>query len=133
MSRSMPAIARRRMLFVALLGAACGCWPLATGLIGGANAGGPATGAAALVPGDALVYVHVSTDRGRTEVNRALALARRFPDYARLSAVLQTRAGAAQNLRPWPGREAAFAQLDAGSLIVLDLRDRAAAQKMLIR
>ena len=34
MSRSMPAIARRRMLFVALLGAAIGCVLLATVLIG---------------------------------------------------------------------------------------------------
>lgn len=129
----MPAIARRRMLFVALLGAAIGCALLATVLIGGGGAGGPATGAAALVPGDALAYVHVSTDRGRTEVARALALARRFPDYALLSAALQTRAGAAQNLLPWLGREAAFAELGAGPLIVLDLRDRAAAQTALLR
>src|SRR5437764_10497609 len=40
----------------------------------------PATGAAALVPADALAYVHLSTDPSRPAVRQALDLARRFPD-----------------------------------------------------
>ena len=41
----------------------------------------PATGAARVVPADALAYVHLSTDPGRPAVHQAEALARRFPDY----------------------------------------------------
>jgi hypothetical protein len=106
----------------------------------------PATGAASVVPSDALVYVHLSTDGRRPAVTRALALASRFPDYpllregliARLSA---TTAGSgldfARDIRPWLGADAALALLNtptstAGSLIVLDVADRAAAKRFLV-
>jgi hypothetical protein len=121
------------MLLVALLGAAVGFVLLATVLIGGA--GGPATGAAAIVPGDALAYVHVSTDRGRAEVNQALAIARRFPSFPLASAALLTRVGVGTpdpQLSKWLGRDAAFAQLDTGPLIVLGLSNATAAGRALM-
>jgi hypothetical protein len=108
------------------------------------SAPGPATGAARLVPGDALLYVHVSTDQRRPAVREAIAIARRFPDFplaelavlSRLGAILTGASGRqvdfASQVRPWLGREAAFALLNtttstAGSLIVLDVGNRARA------
>jgi hypothetical protein len=110
---------------------------------------GPATGAAELVPGNALLYVHLSTDPTRPAVKRALALRRRLPDAAplltavtdRVDAILGGSPSAAVNfatdVRPWLGKEAALAVLDtsgsrAGSLIVLDVRSRAAARSFLV-
>ncbi len=95
----------------------------------------PATGPARLVPGDALLYVHLSTDRGRPAVRQALAFARRLPNWPLLSAALTRRSGAPLTAS-WLGREAAFALLDtsgstAGSLIVLDVRNRAGAEASL--
>jgi hypothetical protein len=95
----------------------------------------PATGAAKLVPADALLYVHLSTDRSRPAVRQALALARRLPNWPLLSAALTKRSGAPLTA-PWLGREAAFALLNtsgstAGSLIVLDVRNRARAESYL--
>jgi len=95
----------------------------------------PATGAAKLVPADALLYVHLSTDRGRSSVRQAMALTRRLPDWSLLGAALVRRTGAPLSA-PWLGREAAFALLDtsgssAGSLIVLDVRNRARAERYL--
>jgi hypothetical protein len=94
----------------------------------------PATGTASLVPGDALLYVHLSTDPKRPEVRQARRLAARFPDYQSLAGAvtgrLSTMLGGgvpldvARQIRPWLGAEAAFAVLNspganAGSLIVL--------------
>ena len=108
----------------------------------------PATGAAALVPGDALAYIHVSTDRGRPEVKQALSIAARFPHFRLLSDSLSGRLTAiasggsrsdfAGDIRPWLGKEAALALLNttsssAGSLIVLDVKRRLLAQAFLAR
>jgi Protein of unknown function (DUF3352) len=105
--------------------------------LGGSGEDPPATGAASLVPADALAYVNLSIDPTRPAVRRALALARRLPDYASLSGSLArsvsgTVSGGsrpvdfARDVRPWLGREAAFAVLDtsastAASLTVLDV------------
>jgi hypothetical protein len=106
----------------------------------------PATGAAALVPSDALAYFHLSTDPSRPAVKRALRLAGRFPNYSLLNAAVTSRVGAlaggsgtvdfGRDVRPWLGREAAFALLNtpgsaAGTLLVLDVRNRARAQEFL--
>ncbi len=108
----------------------------------------PATGAADLVPANALLYVHVSTDVARTPVKQALALSRRLPSSALLFAAVTSRidlllggssgarVGFASDVRPWLGREAALAVLDtpggtAGSLIVLDVHRRQAAGRFL--
>jgi hypothetical protein len=110
-----------------------------------AGAGGseppPATGAAALVPSNALLYVHLSTDSTRPAVRRALALLRRLPDHGAALAAIPRRivdlvGGAAGTnvtaLTPWLGKEAAFALLNttggsAGSLTILDVRNRTRA------
>jgi hypothetical protein len=106
-------------------------------LVSGSGGQAPASGAASLVPTDALVYVHLSTDPRRPAVKRANALARRFPDYPQLAGAVTARLTAilgggvpldfAHQVRPRLGKEAAFAVLNtagasAGSLIVLDLR-----------
>jgi hypothetical protein len=104
----------------------------------------PATGAAAVVPGDALAYVNLSTDLRRAGVKRAARLATRLPGYgsalARLEAIVGGGAGVdfTRDVRPWLGKEAAFALLDtssatAGSLILLEVRHRARAQAFLSR
>src|SRR5207302_3827389 len=58
---------------------------------GAPSTASPATGAAALVPADALAYVHVSTDPARSTVNRAVKLASRFPDYPLIGATVLSR------------------------------------------
>jgi hypothetical protein len=112
----------------------------------------PATGAAAVVPGDALAYVHFSTDRARPAVRGALRLGTRFPTFpllsglvtSRLTALLAGSGGASsslnyeQDVRPWLGKEVAIAFLNtttstAGSEIVLDVAKPASAHRFLAR
>jgi DNA-binding phage protein len=112
----------------------------------------PATGAAGVVPGDALAYVHFSTDRTRPAVQDALRLGARFPTFPLLSGLVTSRltallagAGASSSslayradVRPWLGQEAALAFLNtatstAGSELVLDVRRPAAARRFLAR
>ncbi len=116
---------------------------VAVALAGGSGASPPATGAARLVPADALAYVNVSLDRGRPAVGRALALAGRFPDYPLAGAAVLTRFGAivgggravdfSGQVAPWLGGEAALALLNtqtatAGSLIILSVKDLSRAR-----
>jgi hypothetical protein len=114
---------------------------------GGGSSGGPApgTGAATVVPADALLYVHLSTDPGRPAVRTALALAEKFPDFpllaARLESALAPSGGAisfVSDIRPWLGSEAAVALLDTGTntaapLIVLGVANRSRAQAFIAR
>ena len=108
----------------------------------------PATGAARVVPADVLGYVHLSIDPGRPAVHDGEALARKFPDFplayaaaiSRLSAIVggSSSVDFATSIRPWLGKEAAFALLDAPgasapSLIVLDVSSRTRAQQFLAR
>jgi hypothetical protein len=108
----------------------------------------PATGAAAVVPADALAYVHLSIDPSRLGVKRALAVAARMPGLPSLAATLAARLGAlgrggdtidfARDVQPWLGKEAALALLDtststAGALIVLDVSDRPRATAFLLK
>lgn len=114
-------------------------------MVGGGESG-PATGAARLVPGNALIYIHVSTDTSRPAVRQALAVTKRLPDSPLLFAAIDSRLGTllsgssnapvdfATAIRPWLGSEAAFAVLDtttssAGSLTVLDVRRPARARR----
>lgn len=77
-----PPIARRRAVAAAaLLAVVVLAAILGAGLGGDSGAGAPATGAASIVPADALAYVNVSLDRGRPSVRRALAIAGRFGDF----------------------------------------------------
>ncbi len=115
---------------------------IAIASITGSGPAPPASGAAAVVPADALAYVHLSTDSRRVPVQQALALGRRFPDFPLASASVITRMMAILSggrstdfgsVRSWLGREAALAVLagpsaTADSLIVLDVRNPAGAQ-----
>ena len=110
-------------------------------IAGGGGADGPPTGAAALIPSDALGYVHVSLDRSRPAVRQALTVAARFPDFPLALGAVETRllaivaggqSASIPQVSPWLGSEAALALLNtpsstAGSLIVLDVHDRAMA------
>jgi hypothetical protein len=142
-------------MFVALAGAGFSALVVAAVVVTlalslGSGEAAPATEAAELVPGSALLYLHVSTDASRPAVRRALSLSRRLPGSPllfaavtnRLDAILGGSDGAgvsfAADVRPWLGREAALAVLDtpgasAGSVIVLDVRDRPAARRFLSR
>lgn len=105
----------------------------------------PVSRAAHLVPANALIYLHLSTDQSRPAVRDALATAKKFPSFARIdSAILGPlrRIGGGvsfeRDVRPWLGKEASLALLDtatgtAGSLILLDVADHAKAQKFLDR
>ncbi len=107
----------------------------------------PANGAARIVPADALLYLHLSTDPARPAVQRATALAGRIPDVARLRDGLLggltaggrgTPLSYAREIRPWLGREAALAFVDSGTgravpLLVLDVADRTGAERFLAR
>jgi hypothetical protein len=105
----------------------------------------PPTGAARLVPPDALVYLHVSTDGHRDAVQRALALARRFPSFRRVRDALLSRlpnGGRSltyqRDLAPWIGGEVALVSLNTsgptpGSLLIVAVADRKAAQRFLRR
>lgn len=146
-------VRRRRRLLVALLTVGTlgvGVLALST-VLGHEDAdekGGrdpaPAARAAMLVPGDALAYLHLSTDRDRPSVERALELAEGFPSWPGLRDGLIARLGgaggpqAASELEGWIGDEAAFALLDtrgerADSLVLIEVGDRARALRYLER
>src|SRR4051812_12718565 len=57
---------------------------LARGGDGGGSPAPPAADAAKLVPSNALVYVHLSTDRGRSATGDAAKVADRFPSWPAL-------------------------------------------------
>jgi hypothetical protein len=105
----------------------------------------PATGAASVVPSDALAYVNVSTDESRSAVTSGLALAEGFPGYAALRDGLLARLGVTgpgvavnfgSEIRPWLGKEVAFAVFDtptttAGTLIVVAVGNRRQAKRFI--
>jgi hypothetical protein len=139
-------VVRLRLALLAL--ALAGAVALAVVLASSSGPEPPATGAAAVVPGDALAYVHVSTDPKRSPVSDALALGPRFPTYpivaaqmiSRLTALVGggARADFKRDIRPWIGREVALALLNstgstAGSELVLDVSRPAAAHAFIAR
>ena len=127
----MPARAALAAVLTVLAFGAFGC--------GGSDPSPPAASAAALVPGDALVYVHVSTDGGRDVNKRAGKVAAKFPSYRNLRdqiiGRLATTGGTVsfeRDIQPWLGKEAALALLNAGSdtagsLVLFDVADSKAA------
>jgi hypothetical protein len=132
-------VARRRtlagLLALAVLAVA------AVLLVGrGGSGDAPAAAAAQLVPSDALVYVHVSTDTSRPAVKRAQALAAKFPSYGRLRDSILRRLAVngrgGGDIADWLGDEASLALLPgdgqtAGSLVVVKVRDEQAAREYL--
>jgi hypothetical protein len=79
-----------------------------------------------IVPADALAYVNLSTDASRPAVERARALAARFPDWPLLAAAALSRLRSivggsggsdfATGIRPWLGNEASLALLPRAPL-----------------
>jgi Protein of unknown function (DUF3352) len=112
---------------------------------GGGGDKAPPSGAARLVPADALVLLDVSTNRSRPAVKRANSLITRFPSLPALRDTLLTRLAAVgpgvsygRDVEPWLGDEAALALLNstgstAGSEIVLAVKDRTKAEAFLNR
>jgi hypothetical protein len=129
---------RRALAAVALVVLAVAGFVIA-GHAGGGGQPAIADGAARLVPSDALVYVHLSTDRRRDAVERALKLAGKFPDYPRLRDAILRRlsvSGDAADVGDFLGDEAALALLNsssgtAGSLVIVAVRDQDAARSFL--
>ena len=130
----------RRAILVALLAAAAalaGC--------GGGSDSPPANAGARLVPADALLYLHLSTDRGRAGVKRASKVLAKFPSYPGLrDSLLRSLSGGAggvdirRDVEPWLGDEAALALLNtagttAGSELVIGVSDRGKARAFLRR
>ncbi len=107
-------------------------------LFGGTSA--PVDRADTLVPADALVYVHVSTDPGRDQDAQLLNRLQRFPAFEKLrkrvQAAIGPRAGAfdyKRDVRSWLGKEAAFAITPHGLLILLSVAKEPTAQGVLQR
>ncbi|MBO0767530.1 MAG: DUF3352 domain-containing protein [Solirubrobacterales bacterium] len=132
-------IALRRGVALALLTALIAGVLLLT--LAGANNSPPATAAARLVPANALAYLHLSLDQGRSAVQQAAQNGKRIPGYSRLQETLQQRLSAVSGvpfksgIQPWLGPEAAVAFLPQGSsaqeLILLSVHDRAAAERFI--
>ena len=140
----MTADVMRRRRIVAVVAAVAVVALIAGVLVARGSTGGGAaiaSGAARLVPAEALVYVHVSTDRDRGEVRDAQELAERFPGWERMrDAVLEGLAvGDDQGgLDRWLGDEAALALVGtqtetAGSLVLLAVRDEEEARSFVAR
>lgn len=105
----------------------------------------PANRAAALVPADALAYLHLSTDGDRAAIDRGLSLVRRLGAEqtlrTQLGGLLRAGGGSApidfdRDVRPWLGDEAALALTrgagaTAGSLLLLSVADEGDARAFL--
>jgi hypothetical protein len=126
-------VVARRRAFAAAIAAGIALVVVVLLVVGGGGGGGTnapiAEGAAKLVPDDALVWVHVSTDGERAAVQRAHSAAGRFPSYDRVRKnLLQRLSVGSDAVQGWLGKEAGLALLDspsgtAASLVVLGVRD----------
>lgn len=141
--RSLGAAAGRRPVLLLAAVAAVALVLAVVLVVRGCGGGGPSDNAAGLVPQDALVYAHLSTDRGSDQWRQAGRLVARFPSYPRvrdsLLGVLGASGGEAdfrRDVQPWLGSEVAFALLSggqgvAGSLILLAVTDEGKARAFL--
>jgi hypothetical protein len=99
----------------------------------------PPDDAIALVPGDTWLYLHVDTDPGSEQYERATALAARLKTIsdqliARLPGAAGTGIDYAQDVRPWLGGEAAVALVPAGGddveqALLLEAEDEDGAER----
>lgn len=139
-------VRRRLALAGGLLAAAVALAAALVLILSGSGEAPPATGAAEIVPADALAYVNLSTDPGRPAVGRARALAARFPDWPLLAGAALSRLGSivggssstdfARDIRPWLGNEASLALVrapdgSAHSLVVLSVARASQARSFL--
>lgn len=101
---------------------------LASGGGGGGSSAPPAENAAALVPANALVYVHLSTDKGRSATTDAAKVADRFPAWPAL------RDGLEQRLQA-PGCDVATKALRTAkeaALAIFDTSGRSTANSLVL-
>jgi Protein of unknown function (DUF3352) len=143
-SKLAPNTLRHRWTAVTVLLAALAVAAVAV-VLGGGGSASPVTasGAAAIIPGDALAYVEVSLDRRSPAVRQALAVAGRFPGFGLAGGSLLGRfdevlAGGqavdySSQVAPWIGPAAGLALLNtqtstAGSVIVAEITNRAGAR-----
>lgn len=94
-------------------------------LAGGGDGGSakpPASGAARLVPADALVYVHLSTDPGRAQTRDAAKVAEAFPSYKALRDGILSRLQA-------PGCDVATKALESADEAALAIFDSGASSQ----
>ena len=132
MAAAAPDSLIRRRRLIAGVVAVLAVLAIVAGVVVATNGGaGPAIAdeAATLVPSDALVYVHVSTDRDRAAVRDAQKLGDRFPSYERLEARVLDQLAVAGDVRSWLGDEMALALTagkggTAGSLVLLSIGDQ---------
>jgi len=92
-----------------------------------------------LIPGDALLYLHVNTDDSTEQYQRAVTLAGELPTVAQqIVAQLPGAAGAGieygRDVRPWLGGEAAITLIpaagdDLDQALLLEVGDEAGAQR----
>ncbi len=142
-TRSSHFVRRRLALAGGLLAAALALAAAVVLATAGSGPAPPATGAAALVPANALAYVSLSTDPGRSPVSDARKLAARFPDWPLLETAALNRlhplvagsssADLASAIRPWLGDQASLALIAgpngvAQPLVVLDVARAARAR-----
>lgn len=146
---SADAAGRRRLAAAGALALLVALAVVVALLVRGGSSGEPiAERAAELVPADALVYVHLSTDGERAPVRDALKLAEGFPSWrAARDAILARLVVAGEDDGPidaeaevgaWLGDEMALALLDvpsgtAQSLVLLAVDDEEAARAFVAR
>lgn len=141
MAAAVPDGLIRRRRLIAGVALVLAVLALVTGVVVATSGGaGPpiADKAAALVPADALVYVHLSTDTDRGAVRDAQQLGAGFPSYQRLRDQVLDRLAVSGDVRPWLGDEIALALTDgsdgtAGSLVLLSVGDAAEAKAFIAR
>ncbi|MGN6872762.1 MAG: DUF3352 domain-containing protein [Solirubrobacteraceae bacterium] len=141
-------IRRRLALAAGVLTAALATALALVLLTGGSGPVPPATGAATIVPANALAYVSLSTDPGRPPVVDARRLAARFPDWPLLETATLNRlrslvagsssAAFATQIRPWLGKQASLALIagpngTAQPLVVLEVAQTARARAFVHR
>jgi hypothetical protein len=134
---------RRRVAVIAALAAAVAAFmllavPALPCQLPGGDRCPPSDDAVELVPGDSLLYVHVNTDSGSEQYERATELAARLPSLAgQVVARLPGASGAGidydKDVRPWLGGEAAVALVPTGAgeldqALLLEVGDEAGAQ-----
>jgi hypothetical protein len=132
--------AKRKYLVRRLVASAVVALLLAVGLaraFSGGSSPPPPDTAAQLVPGSALVYLNLGTNKGSTQWKRTAAALRKLPIAGQLRDALFTAATSStigrltldRDVKPWLGDEAAYAQLPGRdqNLLLFRVRDPSAA------
>jgi len=102
----------------------------------------PTDDAIALVPGDAMAYLHIDLDRDSNQFSTAEDVASRLPHFGQIQQGIFAALGVAPDLNlrddlgPWIGDEAALAAVGRGEpqpLALLAVKDKEGAQRFLAK